>query len=157
MRRVVVALGLITALAGCSSPEPETETGRTTVVAVPSEQAAPPVPQVTETPSPSVRETTRPSRSPQAKRAAEPPVAAGGNAGLDRFLAAVRTQVPTVALDRREEEVEELGETACDGLSAGRSKTTVARELSEHGVTSADARKLVSLAGDTVCGTRPKV
>jgi hypothetical protein len=154
MRRVLIALGLIAALAGCSSHESGT------VAAVPSGQAAIPVPQVTETHSPRVThspQSTRTTRSPQAKKTAAAPGAGSGSAGLDRFVAAVREQLPAVVLDRRDEEVEELGERACDGLSAGRSSAVVAGEIGEQGVAAADARKLVALAGDTVCGSPPKV
>ncbi|MFD0524880.1 DUF732 domain-containing protein [Paractinoplanes durhamensis] len=97
------------------------------------------------------------SRPPQAKRTAEPAGAGSGSPGLDRFVAAVQKQLPEVALDRRDEEVEQLGQQACDALAAGRKATAVAGELSEQGVTSTDAGKLVALAGSTMCESRPKV
>ena len=73
------------------------------------------------------------------------------------FLAAVQERLPDVALDRRDEEVEALGEQSCAGLEAGKSANAVAGELGEEDVTPVDARKLVTLAGATACPGRPKV
>ena len=83
--------------------------------------------------------------------------AGSGNAGLDRFVAAVQRQLPDVALDRRDEEVEALGEEACAGLKAGKSDTAVAGALGGADVAPADARRLVTLARSTACPGRPKV
>jgi len=83
--------------------------------------------------------------------------AGSGDSGLDRFVEAVQRQLPEVALDRRDEEVEELGEQACDSLAAGEKDAAVAGEIGEQGVASADARTLVALARTTACPGRPKV
>ncbi|MEU4237224.1 DUF732 domain-containing protein [Actinoplanes sp. NPDC026619] len=139
MRRTLIAFGLLVALAGCSSPEEEAAP----VAAAPASE---PVQQATTTQSPLLThrpEPKRPSRSPQTKKTSPP--------ALDGFLAAVQKQLPQVALDRRDEEVEALGEQACTAIAAGRSATAAAGELSEEGVPAADARKLVALAGATVC------
>jgi hypothetical protein len=63
----------------------------------------------------------------------------------------VQKKLPEVAVDRRDEEVEDLGEQACESLGAGRSATAAAGEVAEQGVTPADARTLVGLAEDTLC------
>jgi hypothetical protein len=72
-------------------------------------------------------------------------------AGPDHFLAAVQQKLPEVALDRRDEEVEDLGEQACQALATGRSATTAAGEVAEQGVAPADARTLVALARNDLC------
>lgn len=154
MRRILTTLALITTLAGCSTAR-TAETKATAPAAEPPEpsaQVSTPVPQVTATQSPGVK-----SAPPQAKKTSKPAGAGSGDARLDDFVAAVRKRLPAVALDRRDEEVEELGEHACEGLSAGRSGKAVAAEIGEQGVPAADARALVALAGDTVCAARPKV
>jgi hypothetical protein len=79
------------------------------------------------------------------------PSAASGSAGLDRFVAAVQRKLPGVALDRRDDEVEDLGEQACAALGHGRSAASVTHEVAARGVTSADARMLVGLARDNLC------
>jgi uncharacterized protein DUF732 len=100
----------------------------------------------TETAAP---EATVPKRKPATKGAP----AVIGSAALDRFVAAVQRRLPEVALDRRDEEVEDLGEQACDALKGGRSATAAAGGVVEQGVTPADARMLVGLARDNLCRT----
>jgi hypothetical protein len=75
----------------------------------------------------------------------------GPVAGEAGFLEAVRGQLPEVALDRRNEEITELGEQACVSLAAGQARRAVATEMTGYGVAVADARRLVSLARSTLC------
>jgi hypothetical protein len=70
---------------------------------------------------------------------------------------AVQRQLPAVAVDRRDVEVEALGVQACQGLSSGAKDAVVAGVISEQGVALGDARKLVTLARTTACADRPKV
>ncbi|MBB3094190.1 hypothetical protein FHR83_001842 [Actinoplanes campanulatus] len=67
------------------------------------------------------------------------------------FLDAVRGELPTVAMDRRAEEITELGGQACSSLAAGNDRAEVAAELSEFGLETADARRLVTLARKKLC------
>ncbi|GIM93998.1 DUF732 domain-containing protein [Paractinoplanes toevensis] len=154
MRRAFAAVAMIVALGGCSD-----EPGA--ISAVRPESDASPVPQVTATRPPLVTHPPSPRsaspRSPQAAETAEPAGAGSGEAGLDRFVAAVQKQLPAVALDRRDEEVEALGTQACDALAAGADVPAVAGELGAQGVTSDDAKKLIALARTTACRGRPKV
>jgi hypothetical protein len=144
MRPVLVAFGLLVALAGCSAEK------RT--AALPATTTSTLVPQVTAMQSPRVTRppvSKRPGRSPKTAESTAP--AGSGEAGLDRFVAAVQKQLPQVALDRRDEEVEALGEQACDAIAAGRNATAAAGEIGAQGVPATDARKLVALASTTVC------
>lgn len=77
--------------------------------------------------------------------------AGSGDPGLDRFVAAVQQKLPDVAMDRRDEEVAELGETACDALAAGQDPAAVVRELADEGVPADQARTLFTLARTTAC------
>ena len=81
----------------------------------------------------------------------DPP--AGSGSRLDRFVAAVQAKLPDVALDRRDEEVEELGRQACASLAARKKTATVVGELRKLGVDDADARKLIVVAKETACRT----
>jgi hypothetical protein len=146
----VTAVGLLVGLAGCGhDPEP-------TTVAVPA-AAVPDVPLEAGTEEPAATETPAPeaTASKRAARKTTPPAvpadAGAGQVGLDRFVAAVQQRLPDVVLDRRDEEVEDLGTQACDALQGGRSATTAAGEVAEQGVTPADARTLVGLARDNLC------
>ncbi|GAA0422073.1 hypothetical protein Aca07nite_09570 [Actinoplanes capillaceus] len=67
------------------------------------------------------------------------------------FLDAVRGELPAVAMDRRAEEITELGGQACSSLAAGHDRAEVAAELSEFGLETADARRLVTLARKRLC------
>jgi hypothetical protein len=59
--------------------------------------------------------------------------------------------MPQFVLDRRDDEVAELGEMACRSLTSGKKKTAVANEITEYGVGARDARELVTLARGTAC------
>jgi hypothetical protein len=123
---------LLLALTGCGGTGPALAP-REVVTRVPPEPAPP------EAPGPAGPQpaTTRP----------------GAGTGLDRFVAAVQARLPDVALDRRDEEVEELGRQACTALAAGKKTASVAGELRNLGVGEADARELVALAKGTACRT----
>lgn len=141
---------LLVALAGCShEPTPKTVAAPADAATnVPLETASE-APSVTGSPAPKATARTKPARksSPAAPRAD----AGSGSAGVDRFVAAVQRKLPEVALDRRDDEVEDLGERACEALGAGRSATAAAGEVAEQGVTPSDARALVGLARDDLC------
>jgi hypothetical protein len=128
-----------------------------------AEQAMP-VPESTSTATPPAPAGTSPTprraaaAKPHAGRTTEPAApttaakdAGSGNSGLDRFVTVVQKQLPDVALDRRDEEVEELGQEACSGLAAGKTPAAVAGGLSDDGVSAPDARKLVTIAGQSLC------
>ena len=157
MRRIraLAGIALLLGPAACAGP------ARTTAAPVPVASTGPvlnPVPERTTTSAQAAAPGPR-HTSPAPRTAAPAPAtdAGSGNAGLDRFVAEVRRQLPGVALDRRDEEVEALGEQSCAGLEAGKSTNAVAGELGEEDVTPVDARKLVTLAGATACPGRPKV
>jgi hypothetical protein len=134
---LVVAL----AIAGCSPA-----TNKTTVERIVSPEArettAPPT-RLTPTPA----KTKTPARRPPAKpvRAETEPKSIG------RFVTAVQRQMPQFVVDRRDDEVAEIGEQACRSLAAGRRSTAVADEITGYGVAAKDARELVALARDTAC------
>ncbi|MDI6102089.1 hypothetical protein QLQ12_26065 [Actinoplanes sp. NEAU-A12] len=88
----------------------------------------------------------------------------GTASGPDGFVAVVRARLPEVAVDRRDEEIQAIADTACADLIAGRSADdivtatrtlgTVDAEATDH----ATARELVKLAIDTTCfGERDRV
>jgi hypothetical protein len=133
----------VAVMAGCATappvpqwkdpgPEPASP-AVTTAVAAPVRSAQPPPP------SPETRATSSGTPGPSAMPSGE------------RFLAAVRGQLPEMAMDLRNEEITEMGGQACDSLAAGTARRSVAAELSEYGVPAADARKLVALARSTLC------
>jgi uncharacterized protein DUF732 len=148
----LAALTLLLATAACA------EATRTTATPVASAVTTlDPVPENTTTPTqaaPPRPRHTSPAPSPAPSPAGD---AGSGNAGLDRFVAAVRRDLPEVALDRRDEEVEALGEQACAGLRSGKTGAVVAGEIGAEDVAPADARELVTLARSTACPGRPKV
>ncbi|GGN97155.1 hypothetical protein GCM10010112_89090 [Actinoplanes lobatus] len=81
------------------------------------------------------------------------PVTDGGAQAVTggEFLDAVRGELPAVAIDRRAEEITELGGQACSSLAAGNDRAEVAAELTEFGLETADARRLVTLARKNLC------
>lgn len=64
----------------------------------------------------------------------------------DRFVAAVRQQMPEVALDRRDEEITDLGDEACASIRDEHRDT-----LTGYGVTPAQARQLIGVARAELC------
>jgi uncharacterized protein DUF732 len=147
----LASVSLLVALAGCGH-ESKTET----IVAPAAAATGVPLGTATEAPTatggPAPKATVPKKPARKTTAAARPPAGAGtGTAGVDRFVTAVQQKLPAVALDRRDDEVEDLGEQACDALGSGRSATAAAGEVAEQGVTPADARTLVGLAKDDLC------
>jgi Protein of unknown function (DUF732) len=143
----LVSVSLLVAVAGCGhDPEPKTVAAPAAAVTDVPPQAATEAPAVTHSPAPKATVSKKPAPKVKAK-AAE----AESGAGLDRFVAAVQQKLPDVALDRRDEEVEDLGQQACAALGAGRSATAAAGEVADEGVTPAAARALVGLARADLC------
>jgi hypothetical protein len=146
------AVTLLLTLTGCGHESTPT------TVAAPA-VTSPDVPLETATVDPAGTDSPAPEATVSKKRAHRPPPpaapppadAVSGTAGQDRFVAAVQRRLPKVTLDRRDEEVEDLGEQACAALGHGRSATAAAGEVAEQGVTPADARTLVGLAKDNLC------
>lgn len=137
----VVLLSL--AVAGCSS-----STEKSTPVApvedgtqgVPGETTAPPAlaaPGRTRT-------KTAPLRPPAKRVRIKAP-------SIDRFVAEAQRQMPQFFIDRRDDEVAELGEIACRSLAAGKRNPAAAQEITAYGVAVRDARELVMLARATAC------
>ncbi|MDI6105501.1 DUF732 domain-containing protein [Actinoplanes sp. NEAU-A12] len=89
-----------------------------------------------------------PSRPDPLSMRTAPPDAAAMAA---RFLQVVHGQLPEVAVDRRNEEITELGGQACASLAAGRGRGAAAIELTGYGLAADDARRLVALARSTIC------
>jgi hypothetical protein len=143
-----VSVSVLLAVAGCGhDPEPKTVAAPAAADTGVPPEAVSEAPPVTHSPAPKATVSKKPVHK------ATPPaaVAAGGSAGVDRFVAAVQRKLPEVALDRRDEEVEDLGRQACAALGAGRSATVAAGEVAEQGVAPSDARTLVGLAKDDLC------
>jgi len=122
-----VAAALLCTLAACSSGP------RQIATPIPHDAAPPP-----ESEPPGLLETS---------------TRAEAGSGLDRFVAAVQAKLPGVALDRRDEEVEELGRQACASLAAGKKTATVIGDLRNLGIGEADARELMVVAKKTACPT----
>jgi len=144
----LAAVSLTLGLAACGhDPEPKT-------VAAPAAAAAD-VPLEAASNAPAATATAAPkAKAPEARaprKTAAPADVPGGTVGLDRFVDAVRQKLPDVALDRRDEEVEDLGEQACDALHTGRSATAAAGAVAAQGVAPGEARALVGLARDNLC------
>ena len=131
-RRWLVVAVLLLPLGGCAD-EPEAEPA---TVPVPVTSSAAPVP------SPSAVSATRTATA----RAERPTRPARGD-----FRTGVRRELPALALDRREEEIDGIAEQACAALAAGRSARAVVDGVRAYGTDAAVARKLVGLAIATQC------
>jgi hypothetical protein len=143
----VLAAGLLTATTACADDPPARPEPPVTPASAPVVAAAP------ERVPPSVRTTTTAPAEPAApspRRTRTAPAEDPGRA-LDRFLTAVRQQLPEVVVDRRDEEVAALGIRACDALTAGKTRAAAARTLAEEGLTSDQAGTIVELARGTTC------
>jgi hypothetical protein len=93
--------------------------------------------------------TAPPSAEPAPPLPPESSPAAGtGSAGLDRFVAALQEQLPEVVVDRRDEEVAALATRACAARSRAAALT---REFAAEGLTTGQARRVISLALRTAC------
>jgi hypothetical protein len=130
MRRhwFVAVFAAALALGGCSSDQPD--------------EPAPPA------------GTAAPAPAPAAASSPGPSAAADGPAA---FVATVQAEVPEVALDRRDEEIEAIARQACADLAAGKDAEAVVAATRTLGTSDAEAadqataRELVKLAIDTVC------
>jgi hypothetical protein len=83
-------------------------------------------------------------------------------AGAAGFVAVVRSTLPAVATDRRDEEITLIAEAACGGLAGGLTAdqlVTETRSLGTEDATATDqatARELIKLAIDKVCPEEKK-
>jgi hypothetical protein len=104
--------------------------------------AAPPAAQGPSSPAgpASYRETSRATSSP-----------GSSSRSPERFAAAVAGRLPEVAVDRRPEEITEIGNAACAELTGGRRRGAAVDEVAEYGVSSSDAREVVRLARTFLC------
>jgi Protein of unknown function (DUF732) len=147
-RRWLVAVTLLAALAGCGDrtqpPSATTASAPVSVTASPSSAPATATPTATR-------------RSPAPVRTTGHTSAGSGDAGLDAFVAVVRSRVPEVAADRRDEEIEAVARQACASLAAGKDADALVAETRALGTLDAEAtdqataRELIKLAIDTVC------
>jgi hypothetical protein len=119
-RRWLVVAVLLVPLGGCGD-EPEAEPAD---VPVPVTSSAAPVPSRS-----AVTATARADRPAPAD-----------------FGTAVRRELPTLALDRRDEEIDGIAEQACGALTAGRSARSVVAGVRKYGTDAASARQLIRLA-----------
>lgn len=62
------------------------------------------------------------------------------------FVDAARRELPEATVDRRAEEITEMGAVVC-----GRDRGAAVAALGGHGLTAADARKLIAVAARTLC------
>jgi hypothetical protein len=144
MRVTLAAMVVVVAVGGCSSSTHSRVPVESVVTSTPEANVPPDAaesPKETATPAPT---KAAPRRSP-AKRVRVARLSSG------RFVTTVQRQMPQFVLDRRDDEVAELGEMACRSLASGKSKTAVAKEITEYGVRARDARELVTLARGTAC------
>jgi hypothetical protein len=147
MRRFwVLAAAMTLILTGCAGDaEPARGPAPATSAASPASSPVAAAPATTTTAAPEPGRTSR--------RAA--PHWTGG--GLAGFVAVVRSRVPEVTLDRRDEEIEAVAQQACASLAAGKSADAIVDETRSLGTADAEAtdqataRELVKLAIDTVC------
>ena len=167
MKRLVLVAALAFALVGCDHRGQPAED-----VAAPAADTAAVSPSLSPAASAAGH---RPGPAPADRRAAphttdlpEPvrPAYAETNAGsgdphLDAFVAVVRDRLPVVAADRRDEEIEVLGQQACRSIADGRPAAAVAAETRALGTGDAEAtdpataRELVRLATATLCPAPP--
>jgi hypothetical protein len=146
-------------LTGCTSTTTNSGEAAGTPTAPASSAASPaPVPG-TATSAPAQAAASAPALAP-----ASAGPGSGTKNGPDSFVGVVRAKLPEVAVDRRDEEIQAIADSACSGLIAGktaddviaaaRTLGTVDAEATDH----ATARELVKLAIDTTCfGERDRV
>jgi hypothetical protein len=154
LRLVVLGLvfaGLTGTAASCSDPAAQSVAAPSTEPSLTFVPSGPPSPAAVAAPGPSPAGTATATAEPVRTATAAAAGADPGPHGLDRFVAAVQVRLPDVALDRRDDEIADLGQQACDQLAAGKKTAAVAGSLAEPGVSDADARALVALARDTAC------
>jgi Protein of unknown function (DUF732) len=139
---VVVA---VYALAGCSSDASDSGKG---------------TPQRPATSSTATGEATVGSGdSPEAPTTAPRTAAASRTAG---FVEVVRGKVPEVAVDRRDQEIQAIADSACADLAAGKEADDIVADTRSLGTLDAEAtdqataRELIKLAIDTTCPEQAK-
>ena len=128
-RRWLVVAVLLVPLGGCAD-EPEAEPA---TVPVPVTSSAAPVP------SPSAVAATRAATA----WAERPPPA--------DFGTEVRRELPALAVDRRDEEIDGIAEQTCAALAAGRPARAVVDGVRAYGADAASARALIKLAIAAQC------
>ncbi|WP_145830875.1 hypothetical protein [Actinoplanes teichomyceticus] len=145
---------LLAPVAGCAGPQPAWVEGR----AAPSPGRAAPVPSRAVSPaaaSSAVRLPPAAGSALAAPTVSLPPASAatltgpgGAVAGgsPDRFVAEVRRQLPGLALDRRDEELVELGDQACTAHRTGRPEA-----LDGYGLSAGETRRLTGVARAALC------
>jgi hypothetical protein len=72
----------------------------------------------------------------------------------ESFVDVVRSRLPEVAADRRDEEIQAIADRACTALSGGADAGTIVAEtrtLDAEATDHATARELIKLAIDTTC------
>jgi hypothetical protein len=75
----------------------------------------------------------------------------------ESFVDVVRSRLPEVAADRRDEEIQAIADRACTALSGGADAGTIVAETRALGTLDAEAtdhataRELIKLAIDTTC------
>ena len=145
LQPTLLAVALL--LAGCSGPKTE-----------PVVPGPPPTLPASSTPAPS---TVAPSPSAPAHAAPRPAAKQPANAAprpvrtgdAEKFVSAVHASLPQVTLDRRDDELTDLGLELCAALAAGRGAPAAAAGLADYGVEAADARRLAGLARTELCPT----
>ncbi|MEV6487741.1 hypothetical protein AB0M20_03740 [Actinoplanes sp. NPDC051633] len=104
--------------------------------------------------TPEITATTTAAAKPARTAATE---RAGQGGGMAAFVAAVQAKMPEIAVDRRDEEIEEIAQQACASLAAGTKTDALVAETRALGTADAEAtdqataRELIKLAIDTVC------
>jgi hypothetical protein len=143
MRRLwAPAAAMMLILTGCTAAEPAGAPAQTAEV---TPSVAPAATSATTT---AAAEPTRTTRKPAPEDT---------GSGLAGFVAVVRSRVPEVALDRRDEEIAAVAQQACASLAAGTSADALVAETRSLGTADAEAtdqataRELIKLAIDTVC------
>src|SRR5215212_9766035 len=128
MRRLwVPAAATMLILTGCSGDaEPADVPPPAAGTAPAASPSASPSPAATTAAAKPTRTTRRPATKPT-------------GAGLAGFVAVVRSRVPEVALDRRDEEIEAVAQQACASLAAGRSADAIVDETRSLGTADAEA------------------
>ncbi|WP_430782750.1 hypothetical protein [Actinoplanes sp. G11-F43] len=77
--------------------------------------------------------------------------AAPETAGPDTFVGVVRAQLPDIAAGRTDDQIQAIADTACAGLTAGKTGDAIVDTTRELGTDHATARELIKLAIDRTC------
>ncbi|HET6529205.1 MAG TPA: hypothetical protein VFH03_01110 [Actinoplanes sp.] len=101
--------------------------------------------------------TPAPEPARPASSAPAPAASAPGHAASESFVDVVRSRLPEVAVDRRDEEIQSIADRACTALSGGADADTIVTEARALGTLDAEAtdqataRELIKVAIDTTC------